>query len=77
MQQVLTLLTVFSDVCEFLRRSVLLLIHTCNLLRDCDDHYVQEWFVHPFLPPANEVWGKVMFSQVFVCSQEGLTSKYA
>ena len=24
-----------------------------------------------FLPPANEVWGKVMFSQVFVCPREG------
>ena len=23
------------------------------------------------LPPANEVWGKVMFSQVFVCPQWG------
>ena len=23
------------------------------------------------LPPANEVWGKVMFSQVFVCPQRG------
>ena len=23
------------------------------------------------LPPANEVWGKVMFSQVFVCSTGG------
>ena len=23
------------------------------------------------LPPANEVWGKVMFSQVFVCPQGG------
>ena len=22
-------------------------------------------------PPANEVWGKVMFSQMFVCPQEG------
>ena len=22
-----------------------------------------------FLPPANEIWGKVMFSQVFVCPQ--------
>ena len=22
-------------------------------------------------PPANEVWGKVMFSQTFVCPQEG------
>ena len=25
----------------------------------------------PFLPPANEVWGKVMFPQMFVCPQEG------
>ena len=24
------------------------------------------------LPPANEVWNKVMFSQVFVCPQGGL-----
>ena len=24
-----------------------------------------------FLPPANEVWGRVMFSQVFVCSRGG------
>ena len=23
------------------------------------------------LPPANEVWGKVMFSQVFVCPMGG------
>ena len=30
-----------------------------------------------FLPPANEVWGKVIFSQVFVCPRErgGVTSQ--
>ena len=25
-----------------------------------------------FLPPANEVWSKVMFSQMFVCPQRGV-----
>ena len=30
-------------------------INICDLLRDCDYHYVQEWVIYPFLPPANEV----------------------
>ena len=29
------------------------------------------------LPPANEVWGKVMFSQVFVWPQVGVASQHA
>ena len=28
-------------------------------------------FISPLLPPANEVWGKVMFSQVYVCPHGG------
>ena len=27
------------------------------------------YFYAAYLPPANEVWGKVMFSKVFVCLQ--------
>ena len=53
MQQVLTLLTVFSDVCE----SGLLLIHICNLLRDCDDHYVQGLCIHFYRPDADPLDG--------------------
>ena len=30
---------------------------------------------NPFLPPENEVWGKVMFSQVFFCPQGGSASR--
>ena len=26
---------------------------------------------YDFLPPSNEVWGKVMFSQVFICPRGG------
>ena len=25
-----------------------------------------------YIPPANEVWGKVIFSQTFVCPQGGI-----
>ena len=30
----------------------------------------------PFLPLANEVWGKVIFSQASVCSQEGVCGRH-
>ena len=44
--------------------------------RDCCKRKDQMWVV--LLPPANEVWGKVMFSQVFVCPQGGwLASQHA
>ena len=38
---------------------------------------MERWYTGPsgpntFLTPANEVWGKVMFSEVFVCPQKGL-----
>ena len=41
----------------------------CQWMKKC----IQKMFDYgpcvQFLPPANEVWGKVMFSQVFVCPQ--------
>ena len=30
---------------------------------------IVNYFEHQILPPVNEVWGKVMFSEVFVCPQ--------
>ena len=46
-------------------------IHTCDLLHDHDYYYVQEWAVHLFLPPTNEVRGKVICLQVCICPQGG------
>ena len=33
---------------------------------------MERMFISPLLPPANEVWGKVMFSQVYVHTGEGV-----
>ena len=39
--------------CYFVAIVVSGTIHMCHLLRDCDNHYGQEWVVYTFLPPAN------------------------
>ena len=43
----------------------------CKIGHTKDKLLTTRFFIHELLPPANEVWRKVMFLHLFVCPQRG------